>query len=324
MRTTFSIDHWELKAPFVTASEEVFSIETLTVYLENRNGTGRGEALGVDYLGETAQSMSHQVMGVSRELDAGTDRQGLLSLLPPGGARNAVDCALWDLECRRAGRRAWEQAGVEPSPVRTLYTLSLDSAEAMAREAAAHARMPALKLKLDADDPAGKLAAVRAARPDADLVIDANGGWSIGLLRDLLPALTAHRVELVEQPLPRGADGDLDDLECPVPLCADESCQHAGELDDISGRYQAVNIKLDKCGGLTAGLALARDCHERGLDVFVGNMLGSSLSMAQAFPLTPFARWVDLDGPLWQRGDYDPPIRYDDGVMNPPAPGLWA
>ena len=239
MRLSFSIDTWALNEPFITAKDHIHSIETLTVYIrsdEDGGLTGRGEALGVDYLGETAQSMSHQVMDISAAIDGGADRQAVQALLPPGGARNAVDCALWDLECQRRGIRAWELAGLEVKPVNTVYTLSLDSAEHMAAQAAENADKSALKIKLDAHDTANKIAAIRQARPDAELVIDANGGWDMEQLKSLLPCLQDNRIAMLEQPLERGKDAGLVDIDCPVPLCADESCQSLTELESAAER----------------------------------------------------------------------------------------
>lgn len=323
MNFSFSIDHWELKAPFVTAGECLFAIETLTVYLRDGDHLGRGEALGVDYLGETASSLSHQLMAVSREIDAGLDRAMVQALLPPGGARNALDCALWDLECKRSGKRAWALAGIETGPVTTAWTLAMDSPAAMAEAAAQWPDRPVLKLKLDGEAITERLAAVRAARPDAELLVDANGSWTAEVLRRAAPALAEHRVAMVEQPLPRENDGALADLDCPVPVVADESCQHLGELDALADRYDGINIKLDKCGGLTAALELLQACRERGLETMVGNMLGSSLAMAPAFLVAQGCRWVDLDGPLWQRADRAAPVRFEVGVMHAPEASLW-
>jgi L-alanine-DL-glutamate epimerase-like enolase superfamily enzyme len=250
-------------------------------------------------------------------------RSALQAMLPPGGARNALDCALWDLACRRTGSRAWDLLGRSVHPVTTCYTLSLDSAEAMADEARAHGKHAVLKLKLDADDVEARLEAVRKARPDAELLIDANGAWDRPLLERVGDVLARHRVALLEQPLPRGSEDALARLNYPVPLCADESCQHAGELEALVDRFQVVNIKLDKAGGLTEALAVADRAQVLGFDLMVGNMLGSSLAMAPAFLVAQACRWVDLDGPLWQRADRDHPIRYDDGVMHLPQAALW-
>lgn len=324
MKVTFSIDHWELKAPFVTAQEECFAIETLTVFVQDGRHTGRGEALGVDYLDETAQSMSHQVMAISAEIDQGMTRAELQKRLPPGGARNAVDCALWDLQSKREGKRVWELAGMQrPEPVHTVYTLSLDSAEAMAEQALAHSDYAILKLKLDAADVVDRLQAVRQARPAAQLLIDANGSWSAPLLQDIGDDLSALEIAMVEQPLPRGADADLAELKISVPLFADESCQSLAEMETLADRYQGINIKLDKCGGLTEALAMLERARQLGLETMVGNMLGSSLAMAPGFVVAQQCRWVDLDGPLWQRADHTPPMQYDAGTLHAPDATLW-
>jgi L-alanine-DL-glutamate epimerase-like enolase superfamily enzyme len=330
---TFSIDHWALNDAFVTAQETVFNIETLTVYLDDGARLGRGEALGVDYFGETAQSLSHQVMEVAPVLEArlapagnpdlASIRDLLQDLLPPGGARNALDCALWDLACQRARVRAWDLLGRAIHPVRTAYTLSLDAPGNMATEALAHPGHGVLKLKLDQEDVAARLSAVREARPDAELMIDANGAWDRSLLESLGDTLAQQRVALLEQPLPRGSDAELAGLNYPVPLCADESCQHAGEVDALVDRFDVVNIKLDKAGGLTGALALAERARALGFDLMVGNMLGSSLAMAPAFLVAQDCRWVDLDGPLWQRADREHPIRYDGERMHAPDAVLW-
>lgn len=324
MRVTFSIDSWELNAPFVTSQAEVFCIETLTVFLDHSGLVGRGEALGVDYLGESAQSMSHQVMALSQEIDQGIDRTALQRLLPPGGARNAIDCALWDLECKQAGKRVWELAGLpHPKPVCTVYTLSLDDAEAMAREALAQASFPVLKVKLNGEMVLERLTAIRRARPDAQLLIDANGSWSASLLESIGEDLAALKVAMVEQPLPRGADASLAQVDVTVPLFADESCQALTEIEALADRYQGINIKLDKCGGLTEALAMLERAQQMGMETMVGNMLGSSLAMAPGFVVAQQCRWVDLDGPLWQRADRSAAMRFDAGTLFAPEAALW-
>jgi L-alanine-DL-glutamate epimerase-like enolase superfamily enzyme len=316
-------DTWEMREPFVTAADTVTHIETITVTLADGALAGRGEALGVDYCGENADTMAAQIEAVRNELERGTDRHALQQLLPRGGARNAVDCALWDLEAKQQGKRAWELAGHAVQPVTTAYTLSLDTPERMALEARRHAHHPVLKLKLDEAGAAEKLAAIRAACPDAGLIIDGNGAWTPGGLDALADALAAARVGMLEQPLPPGADAALAGLQYPVTLCADESCQDSTDLERLPGRYGMVNIKLDKCGGLTEALRMVHWCRGRGLELMVGNMLGSSLAMAPAIVIAQFCRYVDLDGPLWQTTDRDPAIRYDSGVMQAPRPALW-
>jgi L-alanine-DL-glutamate epimerase-like enolase superfamily enzyme len=327
MKVSVAIDRWPLNAPFATSRERITHIETVTVTLDDGRHRGRGEALGVDYLGETPAELAEQVREVAADIegnpDPGLDRITLQERLPPGGARNALDCALWDLECRRSGRRAWERAGIVARPVTTAYTLSLDDPAAMAREAQAHGAYRLLKLKLDRNDAAERLSAVRAARPDARLVVDANGGWDLAQLSSIADTLVSCGVELLEQPLPRGVDQALAGLDFPVPMGADESCQGLAELEAVANRYDVVNIKLDKCGGLTEALAMIERARALNLDLMVGNMLGSSLAMAPAFLVAQACRWVDLDGPLWQRKDRDHPIRYDGDRMHPPDPALW-
>ncbi len=322
-RVRLEIRTWTLREPFITAQERCDDITVLTVTLEQGAYRGQGEALGVDYLGEDACSMQAQAQELQPALEAGMGRTELQQRLPPGGARNAIDCALWDLACQQQGCRAWDLAGVTIKPVHTAYTLALDSAAAMARQAASHADKPVLKLKLDQEAPAAKLVAVRAARPDAELLIDANGGWNAELLESLAPTLLEQRISMVEQPLPRGRDQELAQLDCPVPLVADESCQHLGELEAAHERYDMINIKLDKSGGLTEALAMRAWCLEHGCDWMIGNMLGSSRAMAPAFLLTAGARWVDLDGPLWQRQDCAHAIRFQGSLMQPPEADLW-
>jgi L-Ala-D/L-Glu epimerase / N-acetyl-D-glutamate racemase len=322
-----ALDEWPLREPFVIAGLTTTAIVTVTVELAEGSARGRGEALGVDYLGETAESIRDQLEACRAAIarhSAETLRHAVVeSLLPPGGARNALDCALWDLRAKLDRRSVWSALGVEPRPVVTAFTLSLDAPAAMADAARRAAAYPLLKLKLDGDDPAARLAAVRAARPDAELLVDANGSWRFDLLAGLGPALVAHRVALVEQPLPAGADDALEGWRSPVALCADESCQSLADLAAVANRYQAVNVKLDKCGGLTDALRMVERCEALGLALMVGNMLGSSLAMAPAFVVAQRCRWVDLDGPLLQASDRATPMRYDGAILAPPSPELW-
>lgn len=323
MKLSVFTDRWELKAPFVISRGVHYHIETITVCLGRDGVCGRGESLGVDYLGETVDTMQAQLEAVRGEVDAGADRQAVQELLPPGGARNALDCAMWDLQAKRAGKRVHELLGTPFEPVTTAYTLSLDEPEAMAREAAAHSRFPLLKLKLGADRPVERLRAIHEARPDARLVIDANCGWSLEMLEDLAGELGACGVEMVEQPLPPEYDAALEGLDYPVALCADESCQSMADLPRAAERYGLVNIKLDKCGGLSEAMRMVRWCRENGVELMVGNMLGSSLAMAPAFLVAQYCRFVDLDGPLWQKTDRGSPFVYEGARMLPPGPGLW-
>jgi L-alanine-DL-glutamate epimerase-like enolase superfamily enzyme len=325
---SIALDDWPLREPFVTADSSCDSIRTVTVELVEGGARGRGEAAGVDYLGETPEGLRERLESCRRAIEGlpaeGLPPEELDALLPAGGARNALDCALWDLRLKRAGRTIWDWLGLRPLPVVTAFTLSLEAPAAMASAARRAASHPLLKLKLDAADPVARVAAVRAARPDAQLIVDANASWSAPLLAEVGPALLEQRVSLVEQPLPRGADLALAGWATPAPpLCADESCQSLAELDAVADRYGFVNLKLDKCGGLTEALRMVERCRELGLGLMVGNMLGSSLAMAPAFAVAQHCRWVDLDGPLLQRTDREPPLRYEGGTVYPPAPALW-
>ena len=257
-------------------------------------------------------------------LEEKLDRRRLGILLPPGAARNALDCALWDLEAKRAGRRAWELAGrPEPRPVPTAYTLSLDAPDRMAAAARAVPHLKLLKLKLGGAGDPERLAAVRASRPDARLIADANEAWTPDMLVPFLDAAALAGVDLVEQPLPAGADEALAGVEHPVPICADESAHTSADLEDLVGRYDAVNIKLDKTGGLTEALVMAREARARGFRIMVGSMVATSLAAAPALLLAEDADWVDLDGPLLLARDRDPGLLIEDGLIHPPSPELW-
>jgi len=251
-------------------------------------------------------------------------RENLQSLLPPGGARNAIDCALWDLDAKRNGRRAWQLAGIPTvSPLLTAYTLSMDTPVAMAQAAMAARTYSLLKLKLAGEGDIERVAAVRRARPEAALIVDANQSWNERQLREFSPKLAELGVQLIEQPLPASEDDVLTELESPVPLCADESCQTADSLRSLHGKYKYVNIKLDKTGGLTEALRLAREAHAQQFKLMVGCMAGSSLSMAPAFVVGQLCSVIDLDGPLLATSDVPQAIRYDGGRMYPPEAVLW-
>ena len=323
-----ALDDWPLREPFVLAGAAYESIRTVTVELAEEGARGRGEAAGVDYRGETPESVREHLEACRGEVEAlAGDRlppAGLDALLPAGGARNAFDCALWDLRLKRTGRTIWDLLDLRPRPVTTAFTLSLDAPQAMAAAALRAPSFALLKLKLDAEDPVARVAAVRAARPDAELIVDANGSWSAGLLATVGPALLEHGVALVEQPLPPADDAALDGWSIPAPpLCADESCQSSADLDALAARYAFVNLKLDKSGGLTEALRMVERCRELGVGLMVGNMLGSSLAMAPAFVVAQHCRWADLDGPLLQRLDRDPSMRYEGAVVHPPPRELW-
>jgi L-alanine-DL-glutamate epimerase-like enolase superfamily enzyme len=323
LRTRFH--EWELREPFATARDCVTHVPVLMVELRGRSGAlGRAEAAGVDYEGETLASMAAQLTSVAPHLHDSVTGQDLLELLPAGGARNALDCALWDLRAKETGTRAYAACGLETlQPVTTVLTIGLCS-EADTRRRAREARAyPVLKVKLDAERHVDVVRIVREELPAVRLLVDANQSWSRGLLERLWPQLQALDVELIEQPVARADDASLDGLLAGVPLAADESCKDRSSLPALVGRYQYVNIKLDKCGGLTEALALCTEARRRGLGLMVGNMCGSSLAMAPAFLVAQQCSYVDLDGPLLQRLDSSPAIRFENGVMYPPSPQLW-
>ena len=268
--------------------------------------------------------MAAQIDSVRAALHAQVTTTELLSLLPAGGARNALDCALWDLRAKESGIPAWRTAEMPPpSSVTTAFTLGLGTEDDVRRKARAARPYKLLKLKVDAEQHVSLVRIVREEHPRARLIVDANQSWSRALLEQLAPQMAALSVELIEQPVPRGADAELDGLQLPIPLAADESCTDRSSLHELVGRYRYVNIKLDKCGGLTEALAMRDEAARLDLHTMVGNMCGTSLAMAPAFLIAQSCRFVDLDGPLLQRHDRPHPIRYDAGRMHAPDPALW-
>lgn len=319
------IDTWPLRSPFRISRGTATCARVLIVEIDDRAGAhGRGEAAGVDYEGETPESMLAQVERVRGRIELGIDRTSLLDLLPAGGARNALDCALWDLEAKRSGVPAWKTAGVATmAPMVTAYTIGIGTLQEAAAKAKTLRDWPLLKLKADANQHTQIAEAVHRICPASRLIVDANQAWTIDLLEELAPRLAQHGVVLIEQPLPRETDDALLGFCTPVAIAADESCTDRRSLARLEGKYRFVNIKLDKCGGLTEGLALAHEAHSRGFGLMVGCMLGSSLAMAPAAVIAQLCRFVDLDGPLLQAGDHVPPIRYERGVMSIPSRELW-
>jgi len=281
--------------------------------------TGRGECLPYARYGETLGSVERQIGGISP-----LDRTTLQEALPPGAARNAVDCALWDLEAKRLGRQVWELAGLAaPTPVITAYTISLDSADNMRLAAMENSHRPLLKIKLGTPDDMPRLEAVRAGAPDARIIVDANEGWTTEIYRDLAPHLVRLGVEMVEQPLPADNDAILAEIPRPLPVCADESCHDRASLPNLRGRYDFVNIKLDKTGGLTEALALRAAALAEGYGIMVGCMVGSSLAIAPAVLVAQNAAVVDLDGPLLLAEDREIPLRHEGSELHPSCPELW-
>jgi len=292
----------------------------LTVRARAGGVTGRGECVPYPRYGESLDSVTAEI----ERLPEGIDRERLQDAMQPGAARNAVDCALWDLEAKRAGKRVWQIAGLPaPVPMVTAYTLSLDTPEAMRAAAAKHAHRPLLKIKLGTPDDMPRLEAVREGAPRAKIIVDANEGWTADIYADLAPHLVRLGVALVEQPLPDGADEMLAEIERPLPVCADESCHDRASLDALAGKYDMINIKLDKTGGLTEALALRDLAHSRGYGIMVGCMVGSSLAMAPAVLVAQGADVVDLDGPLLLAEDRDHPLHYDAAGVHPPEAALW-
>jgi L-alanine-DL-glutamate epimerase-like enolase superfamily enzyme len=318
------IERWPTIRPFRITDTTWHSFDSVVVEVSVEGRVGRGEALGVYYLKETADSLAIQIEAMADNIRAGIDRLALQDLMPPGGARNALDCALWDLEAKLSGKTIWDLTGVSPKPLETVFTIGLEpTPEEMAGKAAAAAGHPLLKIKLNDDRPLERLKAIRAARPDARIVVDANQAWTFATLRTLAPEFAALGVQLIEQPLPRGKDAELEGYRAPVPLCADESCLHLGELAQAFRRYQLINIKLDKTGGLTHALQLAQAARASGLGLMVGCMGGSSLAMAPSFVIGCLSDFVDIDGPLLQKSDRLPGLDYQGGRVSVFAPNVW-
>jgi L-Ala-D/L-Glu epimerase / N-acetyl-D-glutamate racemase len=315
---------WALREPFVTSRGAETDCPVIVAHLEEGGSTGRGEAVGVDYHGETLDSLTAQVEAVRSQVEGGSGRRDLLSLLPPGGARNALDAALWDLEAKQSGRSAWDLAGVgAPRPIATTVTIGIRSLEGYEARARSLTNHPWIKVKVSADNPVDAVAAVRRGAPSARLVVDANQAWGVDLLRSVAPRLADLRVDLLEQPVSIEDGEALGGLDLPIPVCADEAANTVDDLPGLVESYEFVNIKLDKSGGLTAGLELAHAARAAGLRLMVGCMVGGSLAMAPAMVLAQLCEVADLDGPLLQADDWPDGIEYRDGVMTPPSPRLW-
>ncbi len=310
------IEKLRLSAPFRISGFVFEEQDVVVVTLDDGKHRGRGEASGVYYLGDTAQAMLAEIEAARAAIEQGVDRAALQQLLPPGGARNAVDCALWELEANRLGVAVWELAGLAPpKPLVTTFTLGADTPDLMVAGARKYAQAKSLKLKLTGDLLADieRVKAVRAARPEVWMGVDANQGYTIDALDSLLAALVPANVSLLEQPLKRGREADLDGFKSKIPIAADESVLTLADIAGLVGRFDVVNIKLDKCGGLTEGLAMAHEARRLGLGVMVGNMVGTSLAMAPAFVLGQLCDVVDLDGPIFLAKDRTPGITYVDG-----------
>ncbi|WP_295070907.1 N-acetyl-D-Glu racemase DgcA [Tabrizicola sp.] len=317
---TITEDRFRLAQTFTISRGSKTEARVLTVRISRAGQTGWGECVPYARYGETLDSVRAQIDALAADVT----RADLQTILPPGAARNAVDCALWDLEAKLAEQRVWDLAGLpRPTALDTAYTLSLASPDEMRAAAALNAHRPILKIKLGTPDDMPRLEAVRAGAPRAMLIIDANEGWSAEVYTDLAPHLLGLGVALVEQPLPAGQDDMLAEIARPIPVCADESCFDRASLAGLRGKYDVVNLKLDKTGGLTEGL-LTRDlARQMGFRVMVGCMLGSSLAMAPAVLLAQGADWTDLDGPLLLAEDRSHPLWYDAEGVHPSDANLW-
>jgi L-alanine-DL-glutamate epimerase-like enolase superfamily enzyme len=320
LKVQASIETWPIVGAFVISRGAKREATVVVAEVSDGTHTGRGECCPYARYGETVEGVAQAIAAVGNI----ASRAELAERLAAGAARNALDCALWDWEAKHAGASAASLAGMPPlRAVTTAYTISLGAPGEMAAKAAAARAMPLLKLKLGGPDDAQRLRAIRAACPDTRLIADANEAWTPDLLPELMAVAAETRVELVEQPLPAGADAALGGIARPVPVCADESLHTRAGLADLAARYDAVNIKLDKAGGLTEALALADAARTAGLMVMVGCMVATSLAMAPALLLAQAAYWVDLDGPLLLARDRQPGLRYDGALVYPPTPELW-
>ena len=317
-------ESWPIAGTFTISRGAKTTADVVVVELEDGDVRGRGECVPYPRYDETVDGVVATIESLRRPLVDGLDRASLQNLLPAGAARNAVDCALWDLEARHKGMAVWQLAGLtHPEPVETAFTLSLDTAPNMAAAARRHRHHSLLKIKLSGRGDLERVAAVRENAPDSRLILDANESWSAQMVEPHSNALARMDISLLEQPLPAADDDLLAEVEHGVPICADESCHTTADLPLLVGKYDAVNIKLDKTGGLTEALQVMNGARAVGLQVMVGCMLATSLAMAPALLLAQEADFVDLDGALLLARDRDPGLRFEDGLLHPASPQLW-
>lgn len=321
-RLTVTRRAWPLARPFTTAHGVATAAETVVAEISDGDSRGRGE--GVPLRGESMASVAAALDALKSAITSGLNRETLQAALPPGAARNALDCAFWAIEADRAYRSVAELAGIDViAPVVTAFTLALDTPDKMAEQAAANRARPLLRLQLGGDGDVERVQAVRHAVPTSRLIVDADESWNDRQLGEFVPALFDCRVELIEQPLPADADDALAGFNSPIPLCADESCRTLADLDRLDGKYAAVNIKLDKAGGLTEALALAAEAKHRGFRIMAGAPIGTSLGVAPALLVAQQADIIDLGGPLLLASDRVPGLRYEGSTIHPPDPKLW-
>jgi L-alanine-DL-glutamate epimerase-like enolase superfamily enzyme len=323
-RLTVTRRAWPLARPLMTAHGVMTTVDVVVAEISDVESRGRGEAVPLPRFGESINSVAAALDAMKGAVFSGLDRDTLQSALPPGAARNALDCAFWDMDAKRAYRSVAELAGLDAvPPLTTAFTLDFDTPDKMAEQAAANRTRPLLRCESWGDSDVERVRAVRRAAPAARLIVDAQESWSEAQLREYMPMLVDLRVALIEQPLPADADDALARLESPIPLCADESCRTLADIDRLDGKYAAVNIKLDKVGGLTGALALAAEAKRRGLRIMVGGMISTSLGIAPALLVAQQADIVDLDGPLHLAIDRGAGLRYDGSTILPADPKLW-
>jgi L-alanine-DL-glutamate epimerase-like enolase superfamily enzyme len=315
---------WPLARPLVTADGIKTSVDVVVAEISDNDSRGRGECVPQPRYGESLNSVVAELEAIKSAIASGLNRDTLQSAMPPGAARNAIDCAFWDMDAKRSYCNVTDLVGIGTlTPVLTAFTLDFDTPGEMAEQAAAHHTRPLLRLELGGDGDVERVRAVREAAPAARLIVDAHELWTEAQLRDFIPALIDCKVGLIEQPLPAGTDDALTRLASPIPICADESCRTVADLDRLYGKYQAINIKLGKVGGLTEALALAAEARRRGLRIMVSGGLGTSLGVAPALLIAQQAEFVDLDGPLRLGVDRGAGVRYDGSTIHPAGPKLW-
>ena len=313
-----------LHSPFRIARGVRHAADVVTVELAQGGRTGRGESVPYPRYGESIASVLDEIEALRVDLGAGMGRDELQARLHPGAARNALDAALWDLEAQLTGVPVWAQLARPPhAPLVSALTVSLDTPAAMQQAAARIADAGLIKIKVDARDPAACIEAVRRAAPKSRLIVDPNESWTLDILVELMPTLERAGVDLIEQPLPGAGDANLQGFASRIPICADEACHTTADLPRLVGRYQAINIKLDKTGGLTEAWRLLHAARAQGFRIMVGCMVGSSLGIAPALEIARAAEFIDLDGPLWLANDHADGVKLEHGMLSPPAPGFW-
>ncbi len=323
MKVTVNTQSWPIRGSFTISRGSKTHAETIVVEIEHQGMIGRGECVPYGRYGESIDSVKAEIESVIAQVESGINRDQLQPLLPSGAARNALDCALWDLECKQGSASIWDNLDISAEPLITAYTLSLDTPDNMEKTAIDNAHRPLLKLKLGGPDDLKRVQAVRRGAPNATIILDANEAWTKEIYLQLIPELIKLNVAMIEQPFHADEHHVLDELERPIPICADESCHDRQSLDQVIGRYDMINIKLDKTGGLTEALALKAQAEQAGLRVMVGCMVSSSLSMAPAFVVAQGAEVVDLDGPLLLSKDIEHGFEFDNNSMLPFHSQLW-